>query len=440
MSLVDVAMVGHLGSVYLAAAGMGGMILWGFLSLAIGIRTAVQTTTSRRLGQNRLEECGVSIRNGFLMATIYSVPLSIFGWQYSYKIIPYFINEGLAIEAAISYTSIIFLSLFFSAQSFVLTGFYNGIEKTKIHLSVTIMSNLINVYLNFGLIYGSDGVKEIFQNSFLNMFNIHYLWNIFYFPELGIKGAAIGTVISSIWMMGHYSFYLFKPSIRIPFNIFSISFDKILFFRQFQLAIPMGIQETFISTGFLVFYKIMATIGLLELAVTQLLFQIMHASFMPAIGVGQAVSTLVSKHMGEGKINKSISSIREGVLLSEYIMGSVGLLFILFPEIILNIFTKDVEIITYGIYGLRILGFVQFVDAVGLTLWFALSGAGNTFFPAILESILIWFLLLPGSYFLGVYLNWGFKGAMIPFPIYILIFSTVMVWKIKKGDWKQIVV
>ena len=80
MSVVDVAMVGRLGTEALAATGMGSMMFWGALSLAIGIRTAVQTVTARRLGQGLFKESGTALRNGLALATLYfSQPHSLFG-------------------------------------------------------------------------------------------------------------------------------------------------------------------------------------------------------------------------------------------------------------------------------------------------------------------------------------------------------------------------
>ena len=88
MSLVDVAMVGHLGPEALAATGMGGMLAWGALSIVLGIRTSVQTITSRRLGQKKTKECINALINGFILASAYALPISILGYSYGYLIIP----------------------------------------------------------------------------------------------------------------------------------------------------------------------------------------------------------------------------------------------------------------------------------------------------------------------------------------------------------------
>ena len=438
MSVVDVAMVGRLGAAALAATGMGAMLFWGALSLVIGIRTGVQTVASRRLGQKKYNQCGTALHNGLFMATVYGFPVSIAGWWLAKDFIPFFINDIKATSLTIEYSSIIFLGLLFSAYSFVFQGFYTGVEKTKIHMRVSITSNIVNVYLNAGLIYGSEGVKIFFSENVPSLTFLSHLWQWTTFPAMGVKGAAIATVVASLWMFVHYGLYLFSKQIKSRFAVLSLSVDGVMMNRQLRLAAPQGLQEVFIAAGWSMFYKIVGMIGLIELATTELLFTIMHASFMPALGVGQACSTLVSKYMGENKIKKSEASIKESIRLAEYIMGVMGLSFILFPKYYLFIFTDDPEILRMGIFGLRMIGAVQFLDAIGFVLWFALSGAGNTLFPAVVESCLTWGVNVLGSYVFGVVLGLGFKALWLLFPVYMGLFAGIMIWKIRKGDWKNI--
>jgi len=438
MSMVDVAMVGRLGAEALAATGMGAMLFWGALSFVLGIRTGVQTLASRRLGQKIDKECGTALHNGLFMATLYALPISLAGWLWARDFIPFFIQDITATRLAIDYTSIVFISLLFSAYSFVFQGFFTGVEKTKVHMNVTITSNAINVYLNAGLIYGSDGVTQFFADTIPSLSFLSKLWQWTTFPAMGVKGAAIATLIASIWMAVHYFSFLFSSQIKDRFSVFNLSTDRTMMMRQLKLALPQGIQEAVIAVGWSVFYKIMGMIGLIELATTELLFTIMHASFMPALGVGQACATLVGKYMGEKKIHKSEASIKESIRISVYIMGTMGMSFILIPEYYLFLFTDDPEIIRMGVFGLRMIGAVQFLDAIGFTLWFALSGAGNTLFPAVVESCLTWGIIVLGSYVFGVVLNMGFKAPWLLFPIYMGLFAGIMVWKISKGDWKEI--
>ena len=439
MSLVDVAMVGHLGPEALAATGMGGMLAWGALSIVLGIRTSVQTITSRRLGQKKTKECINALINGFILASAYALPISILGYSYGYLIIPLFIDDTLTTPIAISYFSISSIGIFFNALSFVFQGFYTGIEKTKIHLNVTIVSNVINAYLNAGLIYGKQGLVNVLGLEKISFFDFSKLWFWADFDGMGVSGAAIGTLISSIWMMLHYFYYLNKQDVvRQNKGFLSTGINVIMLKKQVSLSFPMGIQEMMIAIGYSIFYKIMSIIGIVELATTQLLFTIMHASFMPAMGVGQACATLVGKYMGSKEIEKSEQSIKESLRIAEYIMGTMGLFFIFFSKPILMIFTTDPDIINLGVWGLRLIGFLQFIDAVCFTLFLALTGAGNTLFPALVESSLIWGFMLPVSYYAGVVLSIGFKAPFVAFAVYLFLMAFILSIKVAKGDWKEI--
>ena len=133
-------------------------------------------------------------------------------------------------------TKIQFFFLFFLFSLFL--SFYsqekdnNFIEKTKIHLIVTVVSNLINLYLNIGLIYGSKGVNSFFSELNPMISFLSFLWVWVDFPALGVKGAAIATLVASIWMAFHYSFYLFSKTVRDRFYIYSLEVNSEIFQKQ----------------------------------------------------------------------------------------------------------------------------------------------------------------------------------------------------------------
>ncbi len=436
MSFVDVMMVGHLGSKALAATGMGSMVVWTIISFSIGLRTATQTVSSRRLGQLKLEDCGTALRNGVFLSFCYGIPISLLGYLSSDKLSQFLLNDTSVATLATDYISVGFLGVLFSSICFVFQGFYTGVEKTKIHMKVTITANLLNVYLNAGFIYGSEGVQTFFNDAQLPL--LGWLWGVFNFPILGVKGAALATVLASVFMMVFYFIMLFDKQIKNVFHVFYLKLDQKTLIKQVKLAVPQGAQEIFTMSGYVLLYKIVGIIGIIELAATEIVFTILQTSFMPAAGIGQACATLVGKHMGEKKIKKAEISIHESTRLSLFVMGSVGAVFILIPETIITLFTNEKEVIYFGVVALRIAGFLQIIDAIGMTLWFALSGAGNTLYPSVVESFLVWLYFLPGSYYFGVILNYGFIAPWLFFGSYLLFFAVAMVWKIKQGDWKKI--
>ena len=438
MGLADTVMVGHLGSKAIAGVGMASMVTWTAMAIGIAFRTGTQTVVSRRLGQKIFNECGIALRNMHLFVFILSIPLTYICYTNTSFIMSFFLKDSETLFLCIEYSKYIFLSIYFIYSSFVFQGFYTGIEETKIHMKVVVVSNLINLYLNVGLIFGSDQIDSFFSHSVFYFLN--YFWRPFDFPELGVKGAAIGTLIATIWSVFHYTYYLFKKNIKQKYKVFSNSVDFQMLKKQLIISYPLAIQEFLVMLSLTAFYKIIAIIGIIELAATQIIFKIMHTSFMPAIGIGQACATLVGKYLGEENSNKAELSIYESLRGSLYIMGVMGLIFIIFSESIVSIFIKDISVIKLAAPGLKFIGFLQFIDAFCFTLWFALTGAGDTRIPAIFDILNHWLVFVPLCYFLGIYCGYGYWGAWVSFGIMLLFIAIFMFWRFKTGKWKNITV
>ena len=436
MGIVDLVMVGHLGASALAAVGMAGMVTWTAMSLGIALRTGTQTIVSRRLGEKKYDQCSVALRNIQLFSLIIGVPLSYICYYFTTPIISFFISDPDTLWQCIDYAKFNFLGVYFIYASFVFQGFYTGIEKTKIHMKAVLASNILNIYLNVGLIFGTETIVTALEGTYFSIFS--NLWSFYEFPALGVKGAAIGTFIATIWLFIHYFLYLFKSDIKSKYQVFKMTLSKKMLKRQLIVAYPIAIQETLVMFSFTIFYKIIGIIGVFELAATQIIFRIMHASFMPALGVGQACATLVGKYLGEKNPDKAEQSIYESLRGSFYIMGSVGICFILFAQYIIEPFTNDPDVIKIAVPGLRFVGLLQFVDAICFTLWFALTGSGDTKIPAIVDVLTHWILFIPACYILGITLGFGFWGPWVAFGLHLTFFAAFIFWRFRSGYWKTI--
>ena len=435
MGLTDMAMVSRLGAVALAATGMGSLLLWVFMSMGIGVRTAVQTVTSRRLGQKIFDECGHALHNGIMLVFLLAIPATLLGTYFSVEIAEIFLQDSDVIPQCASYMYIGFYGIFFVLSGFAFQGFYTGIEQTKIHMKVTIVSNLINVYLNAGLIYGTDGVTAFFEKIGIPWMAV--LWQWYDFPAMAVKGAALATVIASGWMVVQYSLHILNEKVK-KYKPLQFQYSSKNLIQQIKLGFPIGAQEVISMTGFAIFYKIIGTIGTIELATSEVILNIAHASFMPAVGVGMAAATLVGKYLGEEDPDNAELAIWSALKWALLIMGSMGLLFIFGPHWVITIFSDEPEIIRFGIPCLRIIGVLQFFDAIGLTLFFVLTGAGNTRFPAIMNMATCWLMFLPLSYYLSIYLEMGIIGAWLGFAAWIVPFAIIMALKVSTGSWKEI--
>ena len=436
MGIIDMAMVGHLGATALAAVGMAGMVTWTAMSPGIALRTGTQTIVSRRLGEKKYDQCGTALRNLQVFALFVGIPLALLCYYFTTPIISFFIKDPDTLWQCIDYAEFNFLGVYFIYGAFVFQGFYTGIEKTKLHMKVVLFSNILNVYLNVGLIFGTEKIIETLYGTPFSMFA--YLWSFYDFPALGVKGAAIGTFIASGWLFFHYFLYLFKSDIINKYKVFKMTLNKLMLKRQLIIAYPVALQEMFVMFSFTIFYKILGIIGILELAATQIIFRIMHASFMPALGVGQACATLVGKYLGEKKPDKAEQSIYESLRGSFYIMGTVGIFFMIFAHYIIPPFTNDPDVIRFAIPGLRFVGLLQFVDAICFTLWFALTGAGDTKIPALVDVLSHWLLFIPACYIFGITLEFGFWGPWLAFGFHLTFFAGFIFWRFRKGYWKEI--
>ena len=434
MTMFDTAMVGRLEIGSLSAVGIGGLLVFIFTSIGIALRTATQTMVSRRLGEKKYSECGDVIRNALLFATLIMLPLSLLILFISPYIIPILFNDlpSNVIDICIQYVQWSSISIYFTSIAFTLAGFFSGIERTSVHIETTLTSNIINVYLNCGLIFGNQKLFDFLENLSLEW--MYPLWSFYQFPELGVKGAALATSIASAFMFSHYLiryYFLIKNSIYS--SIFS--FDKFIIYRLITLGSPLAIQLVTEMSGFVMFKMIISKLGTIQLDASEIVFNVAHASFLPAAGLGQACATLVGKSIGENNHNKAYASIYETIRLSAFFMGAMGILFILFPDNILRFFSSNYIVIETGIILLQILGIFQIFDAMCQTLWFSLNGAGDTKFPAISQIVCMWGVFIPLSWISVVFLNLNLAFLWSYFILYLILLTIILYLRIRSGKW-----
>ena len=438
MELADMSMIAAAkdGSNALAAIGFSSMLLWILFGIGISLRTSTQTITSRRFGEEKFKRCGQALQHGHIIALLIGFPATILMYFYTEDILKLLLSQNQILPLSIDYAMLVVFSIYFNYGSLVFQGFYNGIKMTKIHMKVMVMANLLNVYLNAGLIYGSDNVVLFLDKYHLGF--LSFLWNIIEFPEMHVKGAGLATAIASIAMFFMYLGFLFIPHIKDKFQSFTLQLDKTILKRHLILIYPLSIQELCSSVGFFMFFKIIELGGAINLAATNVVFRIAHASFMPGVGIGQASSTLIGNYLGEKKIDKAKEIIIQSVYIVFVSMGIMGACFILFPISIISVFNVPSELYDLGVPALQFVGLLQFFDAFGIMMFFALTASGDVKFPGVVDVVSIWLVFLPLAYITSI--KWGmpFWGPWIAFGIHIVLFAIVTTWRISTNKWTKI--
>jgi len=414
LSVVDTAMLGRLGSLPLAAAGISGVGYFAVVFSLAGIGVGVQTLTSRRYGEGHLLQCGNVLNAGLLLALVGGIPLVIASTWIASIISPFLSHDPQVAQLGAIYLRYRFLGAAFLLLNMVYRGFFSGVGDTRQLMTSAILVTIANILLDYALIFGHWGL-----------------------PQMGIAGAAIASSLAT----GIGTLYLAGVSLSQRYRERFHSYHHLSlpwFFPIFRLSLPV-IGQRFISNGsFFALFSIVSRIGTLELAASNIIRSVYGLSIMPAIGIGVAAATLVGQNLGRKSPEEAEGFGREAAKLAAYMMAVIGLLFLVFPREIFSIYTTDTAVIALGRLPLAMLGVIQAFAGVALVIGQALQGAGNTRYVMLVELGVCSLLYLPLAYLFGLHLGFGIVGAWSGEFAYWLTLAFLLGWKFKRGTWKKI--
>jgi multidrug resistance protein, MATE family len=416
LSVVDTAMLGRLGPIPLAASGIAGVVFFAIVYGLSSVSVGTQTLVARRCGEEAFGECGHVLQAGIGLALLIAIPLVASSSWIARWLSPLLSTDTHVIEASTTYLYYRLLGAGFMVFSWVFQAFYAGIGQTQHQLIGSILVTLANIVLDYILIFGHAG-----------------------FPRLGVGGAAIASTIATAIGMTYYAVVLFRARYRRQYNPFgAVRSAGRWLVPILRLSIPILGQRSVEQGSWVIFFTIVARIGTVELAATNVIRSIHHLAIMLAIGLGIATSALVGQSMGAREPDRAERLTWEAVKLASYSMIVVGLLYALFPRIIFSIYTSDPEVIAAGRWPLIFLGLIQAFPGIALVLSQGLQGAGNTRFVMIAEIAVCFGLYLPSVYLLGLRTPLGLLGAWTGELIYWAALALIMVLKFRRGTWKHI--
>lgn len=396
LNLVDTAFVGQLGKASLAAVGMGGFANWLLIALLLGLGAGVQATAARRKGEGALDRTAVGLNAALLLAAALGIPVALLGEYFSGDIFA-ILNDDPAVQApGAAYLGARFFAAPFAAANFAFRGYWNGTDRSKNYMITLVVMHLINVVLDWALIFGHLGL-----------------------PEMGVAGAGWATSIS---LMAGTAFYFVLGWTQARSGGFLRATGTLAAMPTIlRLAIPASVQQFAFSGGFVAFFVIAGKVGTDALAASNVLVNLMLLCVLPGVGLGLSGATLVGQALGAGDREDARAWGSDVVLVGILLMGLIGAVLALGAETWLGIFIKnDPTTIAIAVAPLVILGAAQAVDSVGVVLAQTLIGIGDT--VAILRISLIgqWLLFLPTAWFLCVVQDGGL----------VTLWSAMVIWRI----------
>ncbi|MBC7783443.1 MAG: MATE family efflux transporter [Burkholderiales bacterium] len=412
---IDAWMLASVSDLPATACVNAGMLAFCVLSFGFGIMMLINAMVSHSFGAGRLDDCGVYLWQGIWIGLAYSVavvPLTFIAR-------PAFTLAGHSAELVpmeVTYFNISVALIAVKMLAMAVGQFMLAINHPNLVLLAASAGLVANVIVNWFLIYGNAG-----------------------FPAMGVAGAAWGTNAAVLTELLIVAWVVFGPGVRRKYNTLAWRVDWAKFKEVLKTGIPSGFQMTgdvFAWTLFLA--AVMALYGNAAMAANTYMIQYMKLSFMPAFGIGTAVTALVARYLGAGDPEASEQSAHLGFKVAAAYMLMCGVLFFVFRNSLIGLFTNDPEIIRLGGLLLIFSAIFQFFDAMFIVYIGALRGVRDTFWPTTVQLILCWTLVVGGGYLVArFWRDAGIGGPWTVACVYGMILGFYLRARFKSGKWKK---
>lgn len=415
-------MVGHLGAAAITAVGLSMQPLWLVHGFFMGLGAGTTALIARFTGARQAAEADRVAHQSFLLGTALALLFAVLTLPFARPIVALMGAEAEVVELGALYLQYLIPGLVLMMIFTVLAACLRGAGDTRTPMWVNLGVNLFNVGLAYVLIYGRLG-----------------------FPAMGVAGAGLAATISRslgtlallvIMFTGRTVIRLTPSAPTAGWAYFRLDWPVAA--RIFRIGMPAAAERLVNSIGMLLYTRVVASLGTVAFAAHTLALNVESLSYMPGIGFSVAATTLVGQSLGAGRPDRAESSGWECNRLGMWVMGLVGLVFLLFPAALLGLFTTDAAVIAAGIVALRVVAFMQIPEAIGFVLSGALRGAGDTRSVLYITAAGVWVVRLGAALVLVYLLDLGLLGAWLAMALDWVFRSAYLVARFRAGGWKEI--
>jgi putative MATE family efflux protein len=414
-AVVDIFFVGKLGPSAVATVGLTETYLFLLYSIGMGLSMAVTAIVARRIGEKEKEKAGVSAVQAIFLAVLVSIPFSIAGIFFSKDLLALMGADEWTLEHGYRYTQWMLGGNVVIMLLFIINAIFRGAGDAAIAMRVLWIANGFNIILDPLLIFGLGP-----------------------FPELGIEGAAIATnigrgigVLTQLW-------FLFRgvKHIRVFRSQLHLHWEAIRNIVKTSLG---GIGQMIVAmTSWIFIMRIISEFGSQAVAGATIALRIMMFTMMPAWGMSNAVATLVGQNLGAKQPDRAERSVWiTGFWNMAYLIG-VAIVYFIFNDSLMKIFTDDAEVILIGGMWLKIVSYSYFVYGWWMVALQAFNGAGDTATPTKINIVFFWLIEIPLAYLMAVILDMNYSGVFWSIFIAETAVGLFTLWLFTRGKWKTV--
>lgn len=396
------------------AAGNSGLLYATLIMTVVGITSGAQILIARRSGEGNKNETGEILANTVVLCLGLAVVLCAILCFVLPELLSFWIrSESLALTMT-EFMKMRSPGILFYSGSLAFNAFFVGIARTRILLFTTIVVSLTNVGLNYVLIYGEFG-----------------------FPEMGVQGAALASVIAEFSSLVVMITYTFKSKFNTEYGLSQhFANPPIKHSRAIiKLGLPLAGQQTLAVMTWTVFFFFVEKLGEIELKVSHIMRSLYILCFVSVFGFSQTTKTYISTLIGQGRQKEMGTVIKRLIMLN---VGGVLLMshgLVLYPEALAGLFTEDEATIQLTKQTMLVVWISVLIHAFSSILLNTLEGSGLTKKALQIEIVSIVFYLV---------LSW-YMTIEAPQPIHIVwmndflyfaILGLLSFWVLKRSNWR----
>ena len=390
-------------------------LVCGFMSMAAFANSLV----AQYHGSGDLHSCSRSVAQAILLA-LFSFPLILLLIPVGLWMLSLSGHAPAVMAAEKTYLTILMAGGLFLPLSSAVSSFFSGRGLTKVIMLCALGGTALNLILNWLLIFGIGP-----------------------FPEMGISGAALASVISGfVSPVVMLVLYFSEKNNRLYNTRQLFYFDAPLFRRLLRFGVPAGIHMTMDIGAFSLFVLLVGRLGETAFMAANIALSVNMIAFMPSVGIGQAAGTLVGQHMGRGDLDGAFAVGWRAVHIGWIYTICAALTFVLMPEVYIRLFARgDIpfdEIFNLARMLLMFAACWGLMDSTNLIFSGALRGAGDTHFVMWYETSMAWFFFASGELLIVLVLKWGVVEAWAWALVYICLLAIGMIARFRSKHWQKI--
>jgi len=378
-SLVDMVFIGRLGGEAIAALSFTMPLLFFAIGITFGLGSGVTSVISRFLGANAKKDADNSAEHGVLMGIVFGVILSVGGYLLRYSIFEFLGATPEIIPLAVDYFSVIVMGFIFHIMNVFFRSILSGEGDTVTPIRFQIAGTLLNMVLDPLFIFTLN---------------------------LGIRGAALATILSQFIVMVLFLNYLFKRKqsyIHFRFSEFHFSFT--LLKEIFRIGIPASMAMIIMSLGGMVFNRLLIRFGGEAVAAFGIARNLDQVFFLPIMSMANGMVTLAGMFYGAGEYKKIRKTWYYAISRGIFIATTIGVIFYLGAPYIYRIFSSEKEILSIAIQYTRLIVFIYPFIVISMISGRIFQGLGRGLPGLILTSLRVVFISILFAIFFVIYLE-----------------------------------